>query len=243
MVLRKPRWLAAALLAAVAVVASPGVSTAGTVILVEETGGGSFSQSYTLATLPTSFNTPSFNNVQITITSSSSAGVQADHSISTTLNAQAGAGFAAGAGLKITVTDDGFQNANPNSPGFFVGNVSTTAAFANTSNEGTATLTGTGATTLGPVTANATPVSAGSAPFVDPAPVAPNVSNIPGTFSVQQILNFRVASITAQSASFTAGISNSVVTSTAAVPAPPAILLALAAVPAIGLRRALKRKA
>lgn len=243
MVLRKPRWLAAALLAAVAVVASPGVSTAGTVILVEETGGGSFSQSYTLATLPTSFNTPNFNNVQITITSSSGAGAQADHSISTTLNALAGANFTAGAGLKITVTDDGFQNANPGSPGFFVGNVGTTAAFANTSNEGTATLTGAGTTTLGPVTANATPLVSGSAPFVDPAPVSPNVSNIPGAFSITQVLDFRVASTTAQSASFTAGISNSVVTSTAAVPAPPAILLALAAVPALGLRRVLKRKA
>ncbi|MBN9517744.1 hypothetical protein J0H58_04360 [bacterium] len=240
MVLHKPRWLAAALLAAAAVFASPGVSAAGTVILVEETGGGSFSQSYTLATLPPSFNTPSFNNVQITINTSSGDGVRADHAISTGLNAQAGAGFTAGAGLKITVTDDGFQNANPGSPGFFVGNISNTAAFANTSNEGTATLTGNGTTILGPVTANASPVTIGSGQFLASTP---NVSSIPDTFSVQQVLNFRVESITASSASFTAGISTSVVTSTAAVPAPPAALLALAAFPVLGLRRALKRKA
>ncbi|QDU19983.1 hypothetical protein [Urbifossiella limnaea] len=239
MVLRKLRWLVAVV---AALAAGPSVSAA-TIIQVQEVGG-SFSQSYTLATLPTSFNTTNFTNVQITVTTSSGTGAQTNHTLSTTLNAQAGTGFTAGSGLTVTVTESGFLNSNPDSAGFFVGNVGTTAAFAFTSNTGTAKLASTaGTTNLGPTEAKATPFSAGSAAFVDPAPVSPNVSSIPDAFSIQQVIDFRVAFITQTNASFTAGVSNSVFTETPAVPAPPALLLALAAVPALGLRRVLGKKA
>ncbi len=240
MSLHKFRWLAAAVLA---VAASPGAARAGTMIQIQEVGG-TYANTFTLATLPASFNTTNFNNVQITVTTSSGTGAQTNHTLSTTLNAQAGTNFTAGSGLTITVSDDGFLNSNPNSAGFFVGNVGTTAAFANTSNTGSATLTSTaGTTNLGPTTANATPFAAGSAAFVNPPPAAPNVAGIPGQFSISQVIDFRVASTTQSNASFTAGVSNSVFTETAAVPAPPAVFLALAAVPALGLRRVLRKKA
>jgi len=256
MVFRKLRWLSAAVLAAAAVVATPGLSFAETTILVQEVGGA-FTQSYTLATLPASFNTTNFTNVQITV-GTSSLGQPSEgrpgHTLSTTLVALAGPNFTPNSGLSITVTDNGFLNANAkvgeSTDGFFVGNVGTTAGFAFTTNTGTTKIADTDPLNPNPklkeysAIASATPLVAGSAPFVSPAPLTPNVSGIPHQFSIQQLLEFRVTSITDASASFTASVSNSVNTvPQAAVPAPPAILLALAAVPALGLRRAIRKKA
>jgi hypothetical protein len=237
MVSRKHRWLSAAVLAAVAAVATPGRSAAGTVILVEETGG-SYSQSFTAATLPTSFDTGNFNNVKITINSSTdpSSGLKnpsTGHSISTTINAVPGASFDTGIGLKVTVTDDGFLNSNPGGGGTFTGNVSNTSAFVTSTATGTATLSNP-ATTLGPTTA-----STGTCSLFSPA----NVSGVPGSYSIQQVLELRVSALANSNATFTAGISTQVDTSVAPVPAPPALLLALAAVPVLGLRRVLRKKA
>jgi len=238
MVRRKYRWLSAAVLAAVAAVATPGRSSAETVILVQEIGGG-YSQSFTGATLPTSFDTGNFSNVKITINSSTdpSSGLlnpSSGHSISTTVNAAPGSTFTTSVGLRVTVTDDGFLNSNPGGNGTFTGNVSNTSAFVTSTVTGQATLSSP-ATTLGPTNA-----TTGTSSLFSPA----NVSGVPGSYSIQQVLELRVAAVTNSNATFTAGISTQVDSSVVApVPAPPALFLALAAVPVLGLRRVLRKKA
>lgn len=227
MILRKLRWLVAV---AVAVAATPGVSRAATVILVEETGG-SFSQSYTLATLPTSFSTGNFNDVKITINSSSTQGAQSGHSISTTVNATPASGFDTAIGLKVTVTDDGFLNSNPTGSGVFKGNVSNTSAFVESTVTGSAQLSSP-LTNLGPTTA-----TTGTSVF---SPIT--VSGIPSQYSIQQVVDLRVTSLNNPSATFTAAVSTQV-EANIAIPAPPAIFLALAAAPVLGLRRVLRKKA
>jgi hypothetical protein len=229
MILLKLRWLAVAALVA----ATPSLAPAATVILVEETGGGSFSQTYSLANLPTSINTGNFNDVKITINSSSTSGAQPAHSISTTLNAAPAAGFSTAIGLKVTVTDDGFLNSNPTGSGVFKGNVSNTSAFIEGSVTGSATLSSP-ATNLGPATATV----GTSAPF---APV--NVSGIPDQYSIQQVVDLRVTALNSGSATFTGAVSTQIEANVAVVPAPPAVILALAALPVLGLRRVLRKKA
>jgi len=234
MILRKYRWIAATVLAVAGVAAAPGRSSAATVILVEETGG-SFSKTYNPTNLPASFDTGNYSNVKITINSSSESGPANGHSISTTLNAAPGSSFSTDIGLRVTVTDDGFINSNPGGSGTFTGNVSNTSAFVTSTAEGTATLS------QPPTTRSAT-ASTGTSSLFTPA----NVSGVPGQFSIQQILELRVSSLSNDNATFTAGISTQVDSSVAPVPAPvpapPAILLALAAIPALGVRRALRRR-
>ncbi|HEX4611017.1 MAG TPA: hypothetical protein VH092_22695 [Urbifossiella sp.] len=231
MILRKLRWLSAALLAAAAVFATPSVSLAETVITVQETGGPV--QTFTAATLPTSFDTTNFSDIKITINSSSSSGPSTGHSISTTVNAAPASGFNTDIGLTVTVTDDGFLNSNPGGAGIFEGNVSNTSAFADTTATGT-TLLSSPATTLGPTTA-----SSGTSSLFSPS----SVSGIPGSYSIEQVLTLRVTALSNPNATFTAGISSQVLSNPLPVPAPPAILLALAAVPVLGLRRVMRRKA
>lgn len=233
MVLRKLRWLPAAVLAAVAAVLTPVRSSAEILIQVQETGGGSYNQTYTLATLPTSFSTGNFNNVQITVNSTSTAGASTGHSISTTLNAAPGSTFDPAVGLTVTVTDNGFLNANPGGSGLFAGNVSNTSAFADTAVTGQANLSSP-ATQLGPTTA-----TTGTSSVFSPA----NVSGIPDSYSITQVLGLSVNSLSNANATFTAGISTQVLANPAPVPAPPALVLALAAVPALGLRRLMRKKA
>jgi hypothetical protein len=231
MVLRKFRWLAPAVVAAVAVLAAPGRSLAETMIIVQETGGAA--QTFTAATLPASFSTGNFSDVKITINSSSSATPKLGHSISTTLNATPGTNFDPAKTLTVTVTDDGFNNLNPGGNGTFTGNVSNTSAFVTGSVTGSTTLSSP-ATTLGPVAATV----GNSVAFS-----GTNVSGVPDTFSITQVLELRVDTLANSSATFTGSISSQVLVNPAAVPAPPAVFLALAAVPVLGLRRVLRKKA
>jgi hypothetical protein len=234
MVLRKLRWLPAAVLAAAAAVLTPARSSAGIIIQVQEVGG-SYNQTFNAGNpLPASFDTGNFTNVKITVNSTSTSPAN-QHSISTTLNAAPASSFNSSIGLQVTVLDNGFVNTNVGGDGGFTGNVSNTSAFApNSTATGSANLSNPN-TNLGPATA--TP--GGSGGGFSPA----NISGLPDQFSIQQVLTLQAGSV-GTNATFTAGISTQVDASpVAAVPAPPALVLALAAVPALGLRRLMRKKA
>jgi hypothetical protein len=245
MVLRNLRLLAAVVLA---VAGTPAVSLAETQIIVSEfdttTNTTLNSQTFTIATLPTA-GTPytpvdgNFRDITFTITSSSGTGASDFHSLTTTFGAKPTTGtFDPNVELRISIVDDAFLNSNPDGTGVLTGNLGNSSGGSVTSVTGTTSLsTGTiGATTpvatLGPATAvGGSGVITGSA----------NISNMPGAFAFEQTLALRVSSVSSSNASFGSPIST-FVTPSAPVPAPPALFLALAAVPVLGLRRVLRKK-
>jgi hypothetical protein len=245
MVLRNLRLLAAVVLA---VVATPAVSLAETQIIVSEfdtsTNTTVNSQTFTIATLPTAGSpyTPvggNFRDISLTVTSSSDTGASDFHSLTTTFGAKPTEGtFNPNIELRVSVVDDGYLNSIPGGSGTLTGNLGNSSGGSVTSVTGTTSLsTGTvGSTTpvetLGPATA-----TSGSGVITGSA----NVSSMPGAFALEQTLALRVTSLTSANASFGSTISTFVTTS-APVPAPPALFLALAAVPVLGLRRVLRKK-
>jgi hypothetical protein len=251
MVLRKLRWLSAAVLAAVAVFASPARSQAGTQIIVTEfdtsTNTVVNSASFTLATLPTAGSpyTPvggNFRDISITMTSSSGSGASDFHSLTTTFGAKPTDGtFNPNVELRLSIIDDGFLSSNPNGTGILSGNVGNSSGGSVTNVTGDTTLsTGmiggtTPLLTLGPDSAgNGSGTSFTSA----------NIASMPGAFAIEQTLALRVSAVTSANASFGSTISTFLSTSPqSVVPAPAGLILALTAVPVIGLRRVLRKKA
>lgn len=247
MKLRKLRWLATAVLAAAAVFAAPARSSAATQIIVSEfntaTSTTTNSQTFTIATLPTAgapltFAGGNFRDISITMTTSSGAGPADFHSLTTTFGAKPTTGtFDSNIVLRLSILDDGFQNSNPDGTAMFSGNLGNSSGGSSTQVTGDTTLTATTppTTTLGPASA---------AGGVGVTFTAANVSVLPANFSIAQTLELRVSAITSANASFGSTISSFVSTSPpAAVPAPPALLLALTALPLVGLRRKLRKTA
>jgi hypothetical protein len=238
MTISRLRWLAVMVVVAIAAIATPARSVAETVIIVTE---GTTQKTFTLATLPSSFNLDNFTNIKITVNPST---VGAGHTLSTTLNALPSSGFNPAVGLEVKVVSD-FVNPFSDGSGEFAGNVSNTSAFAATTNTGTARLFYSDA--IGTVSFNLPAVSV-STPQTSPPQsggFAPRtVAGVPSAFSIEQVINFQVGALVDPSASFTAGISNEILFAPppSAVPAPPAAVLALTALPLLGLRRWMRNK-
>lgn len=249
MILRKLRWLAAVALA----VAAPGVSHAGIQILVQESGGPEMIFTGSV----TNYTTTNFTGINIGSTPNSGA----ISSLTTTVRATPVANFDPNASLRIVVISDDFTTpaANENGPAVVYNNAAASSGIGGGSNvlsnmtqlyslplsPGSGqTATQAGGSTLGAATATATDTRPGGG--VSPTTTS-NIMGMPSAFAIQQTITVR-AEVTGpngiESGSSLGGSASSlVVTSPAPVPAPPAILLALAAVPALGLRRMLAKKA
>jgi hypothetical protein len=246
MVLRNLRLLVAAVLAAAG---TPAVSLAETQIIVSEfdtsTNTTLNSQTFTIATLPTAGSpyTPvdgNFRDISITVTSSSSTGASDFHSLTTTFGAKPTEGtFDPNVELRVSVVDDAYLNSIPGGVGTLSGNLGNSSGGSVTSVTGSTSLsTGTVGSTSAVATLGPTSAGSGSGTQFSPA----NISSMPGAFALEQTLALRVTSLTSTNASFGSTVSTFVTTS-APVPAPPALFLALAAVPVLGLRRVLRKKA
>lgn len=253
MILRKLRWLAAVALA----LAAPAVSQAGIQILVQESGGPEMIFNGSV----TNYATTNFTGINIGSTPNSGA----ISSLTTTVRATPIVGFDPNASLRIVVISDDFTTppANVNGPAVVENNAAassgigggsnvlsnTTQLFALPLSPATGqTATQAGGTTLGAATATATDVrSSGGGGGVSPTTTS-NIMGMPSAFAIQQTITVR-AEVDPNGGGIATGstlggsASSLVSTSPAPVPAPPAILLALAAVPALGLRRMLAKKA
>jgi hypothetical protein len=261
MVPRNLRWLSVAVLSAVGLAAFPARSSADTLILVQELSGSGAvlgSSSFTIDTLPTSSNpftptlsgggTASFRDISITVNTTSGV-PRTGNSLSTTVNAKPSTAFDASHQLRVIVTDDGFLNANAGGAAVVTNDPGLTDAVFGGLNENTGRtelLTGTlgslGSTIAQP--ADATEVSGGG-----DARTTADVAALPGAFAIRQTLTIRgipTTGITADS-TFTDSLSSKVESSApppngGVVPAPAGLVLALTALPALGLRRLLRRK-
>jgi hypothetical protein len=252
------RWLAAGVLAAVALAAFPARSEAGVTILVEEIDASGH-------VLPGAlnshlFNSPAAINVstsdfgQITVGAASNAGTtSATSSISTSVSFLNTTGISSGdlngLSLRITVTDT-FDRP----PGGAPGSINSSIGAANGSAGFTGSLAvsnqtdvlSTGGTSL--TTGSTPPVASTVSPSgVSSGPQFLNLGSLPQDFQIQQVITIKLTSAgtdvpanQAFSASVASGTTPPV---NAPVPAPGGLVLALAALPALGLRRVLRRKA
>jgi len=249
MILRKLRWLAAVALA----LAAPAVSHAGIQILVQESGGPQMIFTGSVS----NYSTANFTDININPNQNSGA----ISSLTTGVVATPVTNFNPNATLTIIVTADGFTipPANINGPATVENNAAASSGIGGGSNvlSNTTQLLneplspGTGqtaaqaaGTALGSATATATDTRPGGG--VSPTTTS-NISGMPNAFAIQQTITLR-AEVTGpngiDTGSTLGGSASSLVrTSPAPVPAPPAILLALAAIPALGLRRVLAKKA
>lgn len=244
MILRKLRWLAALALA----VAAPNASQAGIQILVQESGGPAqlFSGSVS------NYSTTNFLNIEIGSTPNSGA----ISSLTTTVRATPAANFDPSATLTIKVISDDFSipPANINGPATVENNAAASSGIGGGQNVlSNTTQLYTTPLPVGPGYQNGTPLGSATATATDTRPgggasptTTSNISGMPSTFAIEQTIVVR-ANVTGpngiETGSTLGGSASSlVVTSPAPVPAPPAVLLALAAVPALGLRRVLVKK-
>jgi hypothetical protein len=255
MVLRKLRWLTAGLLAAATLLAAPSRSDAGTQILIEEidSGGAVFGTTQIVSGTSATFSTANFLNISVTAT----ANTGAISSLTTTVSAAPAASFDTSHQLRVIVTDDGFVNPFPGQPALVENNAAASSGIGGGQNiltNQTQLLNvplspGTGQTAS---PASGTPLGDETQPAIDIRPlglVSPtttsNVSNMPAQFAIQQTILVRAATAGTIASGSTLGGSASSIVSTnapAAVPAPAGLVLALAAVPVLGLRRAFRRK-
>jgi len=258
--LQKSRWLAAGVLAAVAALAAPSRTDASVTILIEEIdASGKVLPGATNSQL---FNSPAAVNVQTAdfgqisvVASSNSATSSPTSSISTGFSFLNTSAIPAtdlnGLSLRITVTDTfsrppGGQPASINSS---IGAANGSAGFTgilDLSNQTDALTPGGTSLTTGstpPVATTSSPSGTSSgAQFL-------NVSALPQDYQIQQTITVR---LTANGTDVPANqaFSGSVASGTAppvgpptSVPAPGGLLLALAAIPALSLRRVLRKRA
>lgn len=251
MVLRKLRWLSAALLAAVAALAAPSRASADTQILIQEFNSANAQVGatgiFTPGTLPGGANPSyspsgsSFNVTSIGVTPIVSFD-QTSTTLSTTVITTPTGSFDAGNYLKVTVTSDGFVNPNAGGTGTLVNDpgISSSRASDTNSNTGTTQLLAAG----GIPVAGAALSDTESTSQVGAS--TKTVSSLPSPFAIQQTLTIRITPNGGLNGSFTDTLSSSLDTTpppATAVPAPAGLLLALAAVPVFGLRRVFRRKA
>lgn len=241
MFLRQLRWITAALAVVAAVAAAPGRAKADVQILVEELNNGSVVGSMTTTLTgsgTTTFNGTAFTNVLVTVsTNSASSGLVA--SLTPSFSGQLTNAFSPTAStLRVTVSDNGFSAVGPT--GTFKVQTSGSNGFASGTQAVASTTRiftpGSNSTVAGPVelsTPDGTLVTNGA---------GLPVSGLPSPYGIQQTILVSYSGPVTPNATFgaTGGAS---VTSTAAVPAPAGLVLALAALPVIGLRRTLRKRA
>lgn len=257
MMLRKLRWLTAGLLAAAALLASPAKSQAGIQILIQEmdSGGNAVGASqYFTGSLVPSTGTLSFQNISITVTTTSGVSA-AVNSLTTTVNMKPSATFDPTHSLRVWVTDDGFLNSNVGGTATVFNNASASSGIAGGTNALTnntqlltlpvdvPTTNPPSDTLLGASTGDATDIR----PSGLPSPQTTSaIAALPGSFAMQQTITIRATPTTGIDPQSTLGGSaSSVVISNPRppeVPAPAGIVLALIGLPLIGARRLLRKK-
>jgi hypothetical protein len=128
-------------------------------------------------------------------------------------------------GLEIIITNPDLTQTNAGSPATFTNDASGTFAGGSVAVAGSTTIAGT-----------TTPQSSSQSNVTNG-----NVSGLPSPFTITQTLLINVTPPSSGAGSFTAGISTVVNTNAVPVPAPGGLLLALAGLPLIGMRRLLRR--
>jgi len=257
MFLRKMRWLCAALVATVATVATPALSKADTQILIQELdGGGSPVGGQLQITTGTSasFATTNFTNIQVTTNSGSGA----IGSLTTNVSANLSSTLDPSHTLQVVVTNDGYINPFPGQPAA----ITNTAGASSAIGGGTNTITGTtelmsvpltNPTTQTSTVASGTVIAGPTAAAADTRPgggssneTTTSSSSLPDNYAIQQTITVRAtpnAGGSIATGSTVGGTMGSTVfTAAAPVPAPAGLVLALTAIPALGLRRVLRRK-
>jgi len=236
------RWLCASVLAAIALFAAPSRSLAGTQILIQELdGGGNPVSGQTSTGTSASFATANFLSIQVTTTPNSAA----ISSLNTSVTSALAASFDPTHSLQVVVTSDGFVNPFPGQPGTIDNNAGASSGIVGGTNiiTGQTTLLDApgGNVLLGP-TAIATDTRPSSGTTND---TTANAASLPANFAIQQVIVVRATNSTGIQSGSTVGgtVGSTVLTNAAAVPAPAGLILALAAIPALGLRRALRRSA
>lgn len=256
MFLRKMRWLCAAIVATVAAVASPAQSKADTQILIQELDGSGNpvgGQLQITSGTTASFSTTNFTNIQVSTTSGSGA----IGSLTTSVSAGLSANLDPTHSLQVIVTNDGYLNPFPTQPA----TIANTAGASSGIIGGTNTITGTTQLFSVPLTDSASqtatvasgPVIAGPTTAAsDTRPggggsseTGTTAASLPELYAIQQTIIVRATPTSGILSGSTVGgtVGSTVLTNAAPVPAPAGLVLALAAVPALGLRRVLRRKA
>jgi hypothetical protein len=270
MFLRKLRWLTFAVMAVGALLAAPSRSRADVSVTVSEvdSGGnivqslGTFnstpgSNSIAISNQPSnSFVIDSFNStlnspLSGTFSSISSSFVISIGSDPANKNATT---FNPTDGLLFTVTGTNAANGFPGQPGLINQNASATSGIAGTGstvansniggvNQVTATTTVFGVTSPKSVAE----IGDGSVSFPSAATTTASVAGLPNPYSVVQTILVYALPVNGNAnmyvgATFTGGASSTVNSNAAPVPAPGGLILGLAALPLVGLRRVLARK-
>ncbi|MFO0804598.1 MAG: hypothetical protein U0791_15930 [Gemmataceae bacterium] len=257
MFLRKMRWLCAAIVATIATVASPAVSKADTQILIQELdGSGNPVGGQLQITTGTSatFATTNFTNISVT----TSFGSGAIGSLTSSVSAGLSGSFDPTHTLQVIVTNDGFTNPFPGEPATIANTVGASSAIVGGTNNITGTtqilaVPLTDATTQTAVVASGSVIAGPTSAASDTRPgggssneTGTTSASLPGNYAIQQTIIVRATPNSGgsiASGSTVGGTAGStVLTSAAPVPAPAGLVLALAAVPALGLRRILRRK-
>jgi len=258
MFLRRSRWISACVLALGACIAAPSRSHADTQILIQEVDSHGnpiagttqiFASSTNIAT-----SLPNFSAISITANSNSGA----VSSLTTTVSASPATGFDPTIGLQVIVTSDGFTTPNTGGTAIVSNNAAASSGISGASNMlsnntqllndplTTATSSSTSQATGSPLGA-ATGAASDTRPSTGVSPTTySNISNLPGTFAIQQVINVMAVNVSsggiATGSTLGGSASSLVITSPAAVPAPAGLILGLVALPVFGLRRALRRK-
>lgn len=255
MFLRKMRWLCAAVVAALATVASPAVSKADTQILIQELDGSGNpvgGQLQITTGTSASFATTNFTNISV----STSSGSGAIGSLTTSVSAGLVASFDPTHTLQVIVTNDGFTNPNLGEPASITNTVGASSAIVGGTNNisGTTQLLAlplTASTTQTAVVASGSVIAGPTAAASDTRPgggssneTTTTSPNLAGTYAIQQTIIVRATPTTGIATGSTVGgtAGSTVLTNAAPVPAPAGLVLALAAAPVLGLRRILRRK-
>jgi len=242
------------------VLVAPARSEAAFEILIQEVDsggnvvalpGGGFASGLFTSNVQSGFATPSFNNILVSVNSNSGP-TQAINSITAQPSARISANFDPTHSLRITVTDLGFNNSNPNGIAVATSSLGASTGIQN----GVTTVTNqtfvmedpyTPASGLNPTTGTVL-AQTGTVIDVRPSNQISNPSDspqfiLPGSFAIQHVITLSVTAGSGDPTNQTfGGTASSVVQApTAPVPAPAGVLLGLIALPALALRRAFRR--
>lgn len=262
MFLRKMRWLCAALVATLATAATPALSKADSQILIQELDGSGNvvsgqSQIFLGLSTPSSptFSTTNFGTIQVT----TNPGFGLIGSLTTNVSANLSETFDPTHSLRIIVTNDGYTNPFPGEPAL----VTNTAGSSTGIVGGTNVISGNTSILSLPLSPSAAQTGVVAGGTVIAGPTADSTASfntssgssstgttftsnpaLPGTYAIQQTIIVRADTTSGILSGSTVGgtMGSTVLTNAAPVPAPAGLVLALAAIPAFGLRRVLRRK-
>jgi hypothetical protein len=241
MILRQMRWLCAVIVAAIAMVSSPARSAADTIIQITELGTG---ETQTFNGTTADFSTTNFLNIQVTV--NPSAANTAIGSLTTNVAANLASNFDPSSSLQVIVTTTNFGNPNDLRPASITNTAGASTGIVGGTNQisGVTEILSGGSVIAGPTAASASSfnVNSGGSPGTTTLAAYPA---LPSTYDIRQTIIVRATPDDSGIASgSTAGgtVGSTVFTSPAPVPAPAGLVLALTAIPVLGLRRVLRRK-